>query len=132
MNKSTIDVYRTAELPVQSAIEARMKQFTDEHRWESIFLFSPEGLLMASHGSSEIYKEENLLEFSFTLIEAVNLIDKNLPNREIIIRGKDRRILVFRYFEVWGAQYILAAVASSKKGYRRALGRLIKSIRCLD
>jgi len=121
----------TGSTPMQSKIEATMKRFHEEERWESIFLFSPEGLLMASQRTATAYDEENLLEFAFSLIDAVRLLGDDLLVKEITARGRNGKILVFRYFHAWEDEFILAAVVSGKKGYRRALTRLVKLIQSL-
>lgn len=121
----------TGSTPIQSKIEAVMKRFHEEERWESIFLFSPEGLLMASQRTATVYDEENLLEFAFSLIDAVRLLGDDLPVKEIVARGRNGKILVFRYFHAWEDELILAAVVSGKKGYKRALTRLVKLIQSL-
>lgn len=115
-------------LPIQSEIEAAMEAFRNEERWVSIFLFSSDGLIMASNGSSPDYGEENLLEFAFSLIDSVKLLEDDLPVKEITVKGRNRKTLVFRYFDAWDDELILAAIIAGRKGYRRALGKLIKLI----
>ena len=122
------DISSTVEVPVQTRIESIMKNYVDEERCESVFLFSSEGLLMASYGISQIYNEEKLLEFSFSLIDIVKLFGNEPPVKEIIIRGKEKKILIFRYFHALEDDLVIAAVVSGKKGYRRALSKLIKLI----
>ena len=79
---------------IQGKIEQKMKQFGEEDRWERIILFSSEGLPMASHGNSSSYNNENLLEFAFSLIDAVKLLSKDLPVMDIVIRGQKKRLLI--------------------------------------
>lgn len=120
-----------SDVSIQAKIEAAMKVFGEGVRWESVFLFSSEGLIMARWGMSEDYGEENLLEFSFSLSDLVKLLKDDLPVKEIIIKGIHHKQLVFRYFQAWDNQMVIAAVVSGRKGYRRALGKLIKTIqRC--
>jgi len=126
MEKS--DIPSTVEVPVQVRIESIMKDYVEEERWKSIFLFSSEGLLMASYGISQIYNEEKLLEFSFSLIDTVKLLGNEPSVKEIIIRGKEKKILIFRYFHALEDDLVIAAVISGKKGYRRALSKVIKLI----
>lgn len=125
-------VSSTSGVPIQQKIEIAMKTFHEEERWESIFLFSSEGLLMASHGTSPVYGEENLLEFAHSLIDMVRLLEDDLPIKEITIRGKEGKKLIFRYFNALEDKLVLAAVASGKRGFRRAMGRLVKLIRTFD
>ena len=114
------------KMPLQQQLEATMKQFQEEERWEAMTLFSSEGLPMASVGYSLIYNQENLLEFAFSLIESARLLGNDLPAREITVRGRDGKTMVFKYFEAWDDELIMAAVISGHKGYKRAMGKLIK------
>jgi len=115
-----------SNMPLQQQLETYMKSFQEEERWEAMTLFSSEGLPMASVGYSLIYNQENLLEFAFSLIESVRLLGDDLPAREITIRGRERKTLVFKYFKAWDDELILAAVVSGRKGYKRAMGKLIR------
>jgi hypothetical protein len=112
----------------QETIERAMHFFGEKDRWESMYLFSSEGLLMAREGKSDTYNEENLLEFAFSLIETVQLLGGNVPVKEIAVRGKERKMLIFQYIEAWGESIILAAVISGKRGYRRAMNQVVKQI----
>lgn len=103
-----------------------------ERRWESIVLFSTDGLVMASSGESAPYPPDTLLEFSISLLETVRLLDTKRPFDEIIISAAGNRRLVFRYFEAWGEPMILAAVVTGRKGFKRALTRLVKHIASID
>lgn len=114
------------DIPIQQQLETTMRAYQEEERWESMTLFSSEGLPMASTGYSLVYNQENLLEFAFSLIESVRLLGHDLPAREIIIRGRKGKTMVFKYFEAWDDELILAAVISGRKGYKRAMGKLIK------
>ena len=67
------DVLASSGSTVQVEIETAMRGLGKGERWESIFLFSSEGLLMARHGFSSAYDEEKLLEFAFSLIGVVRL-----------------------------------------------------------
>lgn len=122
----------SSRIPVQAEIEAAMAEFHREERWESIALFSSEGLLMAKYGMSSVYGEDNLLEFAFSLIDLVKLLGDDLPVKEIAVRGKNRKMLIFRYFEAWDEKFILAAILAGRKGYRRAVAKIIKLIQALS
>ncbi len=117
-----------SKMPIQSQIEKAMEEFGEGFRWESIFLFSSEGLLMARSGKSPEYGEDHLLEFAFSLNDLVNLLEDDLSVKEVIVSGIHRKKLVFRYFRAWDNPMVIAAVVSGRKGYKRALGRLIKKI----
>lgn len=113
-------------LPVQNEIIAAMEAYKE--RWESIFLFSSEGFLLAQQGTSGEYGEENLLEFSCSLIESAKLVENKLSVEEITVRGLNGRMLVFFCFNAWNEKMVLAVVASFRSRYRRALRRLVKHI----
>jgi hypothetical protein len=115
-------------IPVQAKIEAAMDTYQEGDRWESIVLFSSEGLPMAGQGTLNAYGEGDLLQFAFSLIEAVRLLCGDASEREVLIRGNKGKILSFHYFKAWNEPVILAAVASPKRGYRRAVLKLIRYI----
>ena len=114
---------------IQTSIEKAMQEFETEDRWECIQLYSSDGLLMAGYGFSHVYSHDNLLEFSFSLIETAMLLDSEPGVKEIVIRGTEKRRLVFQFFQAWDEIVVLAAVLHTRKGYRRAMARLIKLIR---
>lgn len=123
----------TPQVPIQADIERAMHEFgLTEKRWEYIVLFSGDGLVMASSGESPLYPSDMLLEFSFSLLETVKLLNTATPFPEIIIAAAGHKTLVFRYFEAWDEPMILAAVVSGRKGFKRALTRLIKRIASID
>jgi hypothetical protein len=121
----------TDPIPVQAKIEAAMDTFQEQDRWETVVLFSSEGLPMASHGRSDAVGEADLLQFAFSLIEAVRLLGEDAPVREVTLRVGEKRNLSFHYFKAWGENLVLALVVSHKRGYRRALSRLIDYIQKL-
>ena len=49
---------------VQEQIEEAMRKFHEEERWDSIYLFSSDGLLMASQVAAPGDQEEKLLAIS--------------------------------------------------------------------
>jgi len=112
---------------IQDSIEDIIRHYSSEERWDSIYIFSSEGLLIASYNNSD-YPEELLLEFAFTLINGANLLGENLKVKEIILRDIKKRQLIFHYVKFSEDELIIAAVSSGKKGFRRAMGRLEKSL----
>jgi len=121
---------RTAmeDIPIQARIEAAMDTYQEGDRWESIVLFSSEGLPMASQGRTAEIPEGDLLQLAFSLLNAVRLLGDGAPVKEAVLHGGGNRILSFHFFEAWGEPVILAAIMTSKRGYRRALMKLIHNI----
>ncbi|HDQ44655.1 MAG TPA: hypothetical protein ENN17_04035 [bacterium] len=114
---------------VQSELESLMAESGNEGRWERMALFSGEGLLMAAAGDSPAVSQERLLEFAFAQIETVRMLEPVTDGTEITLRVPDDRLLVFRFFKAWDETLVLAAVANRRKGYRRAMGRIVARIR---
>jgi hypothetical protein len=83
---------------------------------------------MARHGRFEAPTEDELLQFGFSLVNAVGLLGENAPVKEVILRGDEHRLLSFHFFQAWGEPVILAAVTATKRGYRRAVAKLIHYI----
>ncbi len=86
---------------------------------------------MASAGESFEYSHDKLLEFAFSQIETVRMLDSDLPVTEVVIQASRYWMLVFRFFEGGEEQLILAAVVNRKKGYRRAMNQIIRRIQNL-
>lgn len=116
---------------VQQELESLMTTFLNEGRWSSVVLFSSDGLPMASAGESFEYSHDKLLEFAFSQIETVRMLDSDLPVTEVVIQASRYWMLVFRFFEGGEEQLILAAVVNRKKGYRRAMNQIIRRIQNL-
>ena len=112
----------------QDEIESAMRSFELRQCWECIQLYSSEGLLMASSGQSPFYTQDQLLEFSFSLIDTVRLL-KDAPVKEVVIRSAHHRRLGFRFFDSSHDTMILTAVLHTQKGYKRAMSTLVKAIR---
>jgi hypothetical protein len=113
------------DIPVQARIEAAMDTYKEGDRWECVVLFSSEGLAMARHGTLQAPTEDELLQFGFSLVNAVGLLGEGAPVKEVILRGDEHRLLSFHFFKAWGEPVILAAVTAKKRGYRRAVAKLI-------
>jgi hypothetical protein len=116
------------DIPIQAKIEAVMDACQEGDRWESIVLFSSEGLPMASQGKASATPEGDLLQLAFSLLNTVRLLGEDGSVKEVIIRGDEHRLLSFHFFKAWGEPVILAAVTMRKRGYRRALVKLIHYI----
>ena len=116
------------DIPIQARIEAAMDTYQEGDRWESIVLFSSEGLPMASQGRGLAYPEGDLLQLAFSLLNAVRLLGEETPVKEVLVHGGEHRVLSFHFFKAWGESVILAVVMTKKRGYRRALTKLIQHI----
>lgn len=112
---------------VQEKIEQAMSRLGQNNRWESMILFTHDGLPMAQIGHSTQYPEDKLLECAMMLLGTLEAVASQ-PVRECVIRGEGPHRLVFRLFEAGGETLILAIVGSSTKGYFRAMNQVVHAI----
>ncbi len=103
----------------------------NQGRWAWLKIFSEEGLLIAQWGKPANYSEETILETALVLRETALKIQEENSVDEIIISGQRQSRLIFRYMEIWDEPVIIAAGIFGKKGYKRALNRVINQIRTL-
>lgn len=116
-------------MSIQNQIESKMASLSEEKRWEYIVLFSSEGLPMASFGKSLHYNQNELLEFSFQLLQAIPLIkNKNLVNHMTIEMGQSKEI-VFRFLIIDNQNYTVAAIVYKHIAYKRNLNQLIHFVK---
>lgn len=118
-------------MPVQTAVENLLKRYHAEGRWNLAVLFSSDGFQMARIGEPGEYDDERLLEIAFSLREPVRTIGDPSETWEIMIRKRRGERLVITYFESKDEPLVLAIVIQGKKGYRRALQKVRKTIRDL-
>ena len=115
-------------LSIQDQIQLKMEELAEDKRWEFITLFSSEGLPMASYGQSTLYDQDELLEFSYKLIEILPLLKECLPVQHILIDSNQGKAMVFRFLTINSMQLTLAAIVDKHTACRRNLNRLIQYI----
>jgi hypothetical protein len=116
------------EKGLQPAIEAAMRRFSENRRWQGLILLSGEGFPLASQGGTGPFAEDRLLEFAFSLNATAALLEKNRSVTEIVLRSGRGTRLVFRYFTAWGESLVLIGVIDGRFGYKRAMDKLVRFI----
>lgn len=118
-------------MSIQHEIESQMESLSEGKRWEYIVLFSPEGLPMASFGQTQDYSQDELLEFSFQLIQTILLLKDNKPVKKISLDTDQGKILVFYFLSINDQNFTLAAVVNKKTAYKRSINQLIQIIKSI-
>lgn len=121
------------QIAPQIAIESKMREIVQLGNFESVFLFSDEGLPLARATASAQNDEEQLAELSLMFQNLKNLastIGGIERLKEVFIEGENHQKVVFRFFRAFSSDVVLAAVIPPRKAYRKLtndLQRLILS-----
>jgi len=115
----------------QEIIESFMNEVVGLGNYEMAFLYSEEGLPMAEVRGQETIPEDRLVEMSMIFQEVMKMADVMggiTEIREIVLEGSNRRKLIFRFFESFDQNLILALVIPPKKTYRGLTNKLMRLI----
>jgi len=121
------------QIAPQIAIEAKMQEIVQLGNFESVYLFSDEGLPLARATSVPQSDEEQIAELSLMFNNLKNLastIGGIERLREVLIEGENHKRVIFRFFRAFTNDVVLAAVIPPRKTYRKVandLQRLILS-----
>lgn len=117
----------------QAVIEKKMGEIVTHGTYEAAHLFSDEGLpiAQASNAAGQQVDLDRLAELAI-LFQDVRRMASVMGGisrlREVIIEGENRRKIVFRFFQAFGQQVILAVVVPPQKTYRQKTNELEKLI----
>lgn len=116
----------------QIVIEEYMNKVVGAGNYEMAYLFSQEGLPMAEVKGEGIIPEDRLVEISILFQEIIKMADVMggiSEINEIIIEGRNRRKIIFRFFEAFDQLLILSIVIPPKKTYRGVTNKLVRIIK---
>jgi hypothetical protein len=116
----------------QQVIEEEMKKIIEIGNFESAQLFSDEGLLLAEVIGNGPVAKDNLIEIALRFQELkkmTDVMDNNIAVKDIIMEGKGRRKLVFRFFNAFEQLVILAIVVPPRKTYRKFTNQLVRLVK---
>ena len=119
------------ELTPQEKIQQFMSEIIDDGNYESAYLFSDEGLTLASATKEQIIEEDRFVEMSMILQNIQKMADVmgGIDNiRELIIDGNNRRKIVFRFFHAFDQDLVLALIIPPRKSYRGLTNKLIRLV----
>jgi predicted regulator of Ras-like GTPase activity (Roadblock/LC7/MglB family) len=117
----------------QAIIEKKMADIVALGTYEAAHLFSDEGLpiAQASNAAGQEVNLDRLAELAI-LFQDVRRMASVMGGisrlREVIIEGENHRKIVFRFFQAFGQQVILAVVVPPQKTYRQKTNELEKLI----
>jgi hypothetical protein len=113
---------------VQATLERLFSQYRIENRWDLAVLYTSDGFLMARDGSFDLISEADLLEMAFTVRSVSTPEVFSSGPMEVAVRPSSGKQFVFHFFAFQDEMLILAVVTDGKKGIRRALNRIRKTL----
>ncbi len=122
----------TEALPFQLHIEREMKELVQVGGYDAIYLFNPEGLVLAAHVESEsMLREGHAVEFS-VMISKMQKVVRRMSGlsdlKEVVIEDQEGKRLVFRFLPVFAQPAILLMVIPAMRSYRGLANRLCRII----
>ncbi len=117
----------------QELIENKMADILGNGTYEAAYLFSDEGLpiAQASKADGQQVDRDRIAELSilFHDVQRIAAVMGGISKlREVIIEGENHRKIVFRFFNAFGQQVILAVVVPPKKSYKQRTNELEKVV----
>ncbi|HQG44180.1 MAG TPA: hypothetical protein PLG50_00805 [bacterium] len=119
-------------LPFHEAARREMQEMVRIGGFDAVYLFSREGLLLASHvASSGLLREDHAVEFAVMMAKLKPVIKKMSglgALKETVIEDGEGKRLVFRYLSVFGQTALLLLVIPAQRSYRGLANRLCRLI----
>lgn len=115
----------------QAAIEKKMAEIVTAGNIEAAHLFSDEGLPIAQFASQQNVERDRIAEMAILLNDVrrmAGVMGGISRLREVTIEGENRRKIVFRFFQAFEQQVVLAVVVPPNKAYRQRTNELEKLI----
>jgi len=117
----------------QVTIENKMAEILGLGTYEAAYLFSDEGLpiAQASNANGQQIDRDRIAELSILFHDVrrmASVMGGISRLREVIIEGENHRKIVFRFFNAFGQQVILAVVVPPQKAYKQRTNELEKLI----
>lgn len=115
----------------QFVIEEKMRSIAELGNYDMVHLFSSEGLPVAEYYAENVLEKDRLAELSLLFRDVRQMADvmgKISSIKEMVIEGYNRRKIVFRFFNAFGQDLILAIVVPPRKAYRGVTNSLIRVI----
>jgi len=117
----------------QELIENKMAAILGNGTYEAAYLFSDEGLpiAQASNAEGQQVDRDRIAELSilFHDVQRMAAVMGGISSlREVTIEGENHRKIVFRFFNAFGQQVILAVVVPPKKSYKQRTNELEKLV----
>jgi len=128
----TGEVSAPAQIKIpQATIEQKMAEIVQAGNIEAAHLFSHEGLPIAQYANQQNVDRDRIAEMAILLHDVrhmAGLMGGISRLREVTIEGENRRKIVFRFFQAFEQQVVLAVVVPPSKTYRQRTNELEKLI----
>jgi hypothetical protein len=129
---AAVESDKPAKMP-QISIEKRITDIQTLGTYETTYLFSDEKLPIAQASSTDGQQvdRDRIAEMAILFHDVrrmASLMGGISRLREVIIEGENRRKIVFRFFQAFGQQVILAVVVPPQKSYKQRTNELEKLI----
>jgi predicted regulator of Ras-like GTPase activity (Roadblock/LC7/MglB family) len=132
LNPAGGEVDESVEVKIpQAAIEKKMAEIVTAGSIEAAHLFSDEGLPIAQFASQQNVERDRIAEMAILLHDVrrmAGVMGGISRLREVTIEGENRRKIVFRFFQAFEQQVVLAVVVPPNKAYRQRTNELEKLI----
>ncbi|HNW59584.1 MAG TPA: hypothetical protein PKI62_07905 [bacterium] len=119
-------------LPFHEAARREMQESVQIGGFNAVYLFSREGLLLASHvASTGLLREDHAVEFAVMMAKLKQVVKKMSglgALKELVIEDGEGRRIVFRYLAVFGQPALLVLVVPAQRSYRALANRLCRLI----
>ena len=115
----------------QSLIETRMRGIIEAGNYDMVHLFSNEGLPIAESYNGSVIQRDRLAELSVMLREVRRMADvmaQISDIKEMIVEGFNHRKIIFRFFQAFDQEVVLAVVVPPKTAYRSLTNSLVRVI----
>jgi hypothetical protein len=120
------------DLPFQLHIEREMKEQMNVGGFDALYLFTPDGLVLAAHIASEsLLKEVHAVEFSVMISKMQKVVQRMsglMGLKELVVEDADSSRFVFRFLTVFSQPALLLLVVPAHKNYRGLANRLCRLI----
>ncbi len=117
------------EGPLQQMVEGEFMKIMNLGNFESVYLFSEEGLPIVELSGRGIVTADHASEIALTFGNALNSLemDENTGSvREVLILTSSRRKIDLRYFRALDQNVTLVVVVPPGKTYRSHTNRMIR------
>ncbi len=115
----------------QLIIEEKMQEISELENYDMVQLFSTEGLPLAEYCGGQVIEKDHVARLSILSHEIIKMADvlaKISTVKELVIEGYNGRKIVFRFFQAFNQDVILAVVVPPKKAFRGLTNSLIRVI----
>ena len=122
-------------LPPQEALELFIREAIAIGKYQNVFLFSEDGLLLAGDHTKSNKTQDLLIEIT-GILRDIKTMAENLGGiqnlKEIAIEGENYKRIIFRFFNAFQQSVALAAIVPERTSYRGITNRLVRTAKVVS